>query len=205
MRKTKSDRQSCTAYFLAALLFGSSAIALDREPREDYSRNFQKSVTWQSGQTVSIEHRNGDIHVVTHKQSQLNVGASIRVSADTAAEAAQFGNQIQIQVDQASGSILIRTDYPETRGSSFFRRKNISHSVNYEIMMPENAPLQIKNSFGNVTVLKLKASSGINNSHGKLIFRDGRGVQKLQNSFGSIEVTGIIGNVSINNNHRFVN
>ena len=102
-------------------------------------------------------------------------------------EANRFGEQIQIQVEQSAMSVSIRTSYPEGQADSFFSRRNISYSVNYEILMPESSPLQILNRFGNVSVSNLKSNGDINNAHGRLTFRDGRGSQRLENSFGGVE------------------
>ena len=122
--------------------------------REEYTRNFQKSVTLAAGQGVRLEHSNGDIVVRTHGSSELRIDASIRVSAASAADAAAFGNEIRIQVEPTATAIWIRTSYPESRRDSFLGlgRRNISYSVNYEIALPQAAPLQIRNRFGNVSV-----------------------------------------------------
>src|SRR5262245_49846197 len=131
------------AWFLAASLAVCSAGAENRPQREDYTRSFQKSLTLTRGQSVRLEHRHGDIVVRTHPQNEVRVDASIRVSASSREDAAAFGDQIQIQVDQAATGASIRTVYPEMRNDSFFglRRRNISFSVNYEVMMPESSPL----------------------------------------------------------------
>jgi len=183
-------RSSKLSRCLFALAFFAAGAPLQTAPcspghlqREEYTRTFQKTVAWQQGQSVRIDHRNGDIVIRTHRQPDIRVDASIRVSADDKTEAASFGDQIQIQIESAASAVSIRTSYPESRSGYFTGRRNISFSVSYDIAMPENAPLYVVNRFGNVTVSNLKAAADINNAHGLLTFRDNRGNHRLENSF----------------------
>ena len=68
-----------------------------------------------------------------------------------AAEARSFAEQIQVRVEESGSGIMVRTEYPKT-----WTRRNISYSVNYEITMPETAPLELRNRFGAVTVQNLQ-------------------------------------------------
>src|SRR5437879_7836559 len=189
---------------LLGLIAATRAWTGSREPQEEFARTFEKTVALAPGQQVRLDHRLGDIAVHTHAQRDVHIVANIRVSAPSREAAANFGNQIAIQVEQTGAGLSVRTDYPDTHKDFFRGHKSISFSVNYDITMPETAPLHIKNSFGNVSVVGLKAEADIENSHGLLTFRDGRGSQRLQNSFGGIELTGNAGDVSVANNNSFV-
>ena len=140
----------------------------------------------------------------THAGRELKLQASIRVSAPDKQEAAQFGNQIQILVDQTAAGVSIRTQYPQGDTRLFSGRRNVSFSVNYDLLMPADSPLMIKNSFGNVSVTGLKANGDITNGHGLLSFSAGQGLQRLENSFGGIEVTDNTGDVTVTNSNSFV-
>src|SRR5262245_47045439 len=102
---TATDIRPAGRLAAACLLVASFALAKpgaeNRPQREDYTRSFQKSLTLGRGQSVRLEHRHGDIVVRTHPQNEVRIDASIRVSASSRDDAAAFGDQIQIQVDQA--------------------------------------------------------------------------------------------------------
>ena len=181
--------QVTASLILGAALMTSQALATNQPDREEFTRDFQKNLTLPAGQAVRLEHRQGNVTVRTHAQRDLQLQASIRVSAPDKQEAAQFGNQIQILVDQTAAGVSIRTQYPQESSGLFSGRRNISFSVNYDLLMPADSALTIKNSFGNVSVTGLKANGDITNAHGLLTFRTGQGVQRLENSFGGIEVT----------------
>lgn len=171
--------------------------------REEYARTFQKTVSLPAGHRLDIQHRLGDVTIRTHARPEVAVSATIYTSADSATEAKDLSDRITISVVPSTSSVLIRTDYPkEERG--LFGRRNTSYSVRYEITMPETAPLEVRNSFGSVNVSDLKAGSTIANSHGALIFRNGRGSQRLENSFGRVEVMGNEGEVTVQNSNDSV-
>ena len=78
--------------------------------------------------------------------------------------------------------MTIRTDYPKT-----WSRRNLGYSVNLDIAMPETAPLDVRNRFGNVTVQNLHAAGSVNNANGNVVVT-GRGRQRVENAFGNVEV-----------------
>jgi hypothetical protein len=172
--------------------------------REEYSRSFDKTVPVQAGQRLILEHTLGNINVHTHANREVVIHADIRVSASSAAEAKSYADNIAILVEPSSTLLNVRTRYPERPGS-FFGSRQISYSVNYEITVPQNMPLQVRNSFGGITVAGSQADCDIKTSHGSLQFNDGRGAQRLENAFGSIQLAGNTGDVSVNNTNGSIN
>ncbi|HEU0005869.1 MAG TPA: hypothetical protein VFS12_07760, partial [Terriglobia bacterium] len=164
---------------LGAALATAPALATNRPDREDFTRDFQKSLTLPQGQVVRLDHRHGNITVRTHAEREMKLQANIRVSASDKQEAAQFGNQIQILVEQTAAGVSVRTQYPQENSRLFSGRRNVSFSVNYDLLMPADSPLTIKNSFGNVSVMGLRANGDITNAHGLLSFKTGQGIQRL--------------------------
>ncbi|MGI8742586.1 MAG: DUF4097 family beta strand repeat-containing protein [Bryobacteraceae bacterium] len=181
------------------LCFGFQALA-----REEYTRNFDKTTPLAAGQPVRVQHRLGDVTIRTQSKPEVIVHAVIRSSASDMAEAKRFADSIRIEVQPSGSAVLVETQYPKQELGGFLGLRNISYSVNLDITMPETAPLEVKNSFGAVTIADLRASGDITTSHGKLLFRNGRGSQKLENSFSSIEVAGNSGDMTLSNNNGTV-
>ncbi len=163
--------------------------------RAEYRRPFDKTVAVQPGEHVSIEHKFGDVVIHTHPTQDVIIHADIHVSASNSNEATDYAGRVEILVEPSS-DLFIRTRYPETP-KSLFGMHNISFSVRYEVTIPENSPLQIRNAFGAVIVDGIKAGSDILTSHGELQFHNGRGTQRLENSFAHVEVGHNTGDVSI--------
>src|SRR5712692_7203606 len=118
-------------------------------------------------------------------------------------EAESFAQKIQIEVQQTGEGVRVRTVYPDEERRWFHLSKRSSYSVNYDIAMPADAPLNVRNSFGSVDISRVHAPSDIENSHGSINVRD-VGAVRLSNSFGSIELTGAAGNTFVNDNNGSV-
>ena len=182
----------------AKVVLFALVLALDGSAREEYTRYFDKTVDLRQSQAVLVDHRLGDIVISTHPQLDVTIRAQIHVSASDRIRAEQFANSIEIATDVSSSVLSIRTRYPE-KPDSFLGFNNVSYWVRYELTIPENAPLEVRNAFGAVSVSGLKANGDIRTSHGAITFRAGKGTQRLENSFASIEVAGNAGDVVIEN------
>lgn len=163
--------------------------------REEYRRDFRKTIPLTGGRSFRVENSLGNVTVRTHNKSEAEVQATIRCSAPTANEARSICDQIQILADAAS----VRTQYP-----SHFNGRNISYGVDYEILVPETGPLEVRNRFGSVTITDLHAPGTIFNNNGPVYFSGGRGRLQIENSFGSVEVRTNDGELSVRNGNGAV-
>jgi len=171
--------------------------------REQYTRQFQKTAQLSSGRTFRIENSMGGIRIRAHSQNQVDIIASIRCSADTADQAKDCADRIQIRVDDVGG-VSVRTVYPEQHDWGPWRR-NISMTVEYNIAIPENAPVEVHNSFGFVAVADVHGPAIITNRNAPVNLTGGRGRQRIENAFGDVEVRGNDGDVSVRNTNSRVN
>jgi hypothetical protein len=180
---------------LALTMLSPSAAADPAGQRQEQSRSFDQTVAVASGQMLRVEHAHGDIRITTQARAELRVQAAIRVSAESQNAANEFLEQIQIDVDESPAAITVRTRYPDR---AWWRtRRNLSYSVDYTLLMPERMPLNVRNSFGEVSLAGLKADAAVVNAHGTLSAGDGAGRYALENSFGRIDVARIAGDVTI--------
>jgi hypothetical protein len=168
------------------------------------TKQFQKTLTLPTNQTVSLTHKYGDVRIHGDNGRDVKISATIRVQAHSQPEADKYADQVRIDVSQDSQGIKIETVYPSD-DSKFFvvRVGGPSYSVDYDITVPGDAKLWMKNSFGNVDVQGVQGWADLENSHGQLKFRDG-GSAKLTNSFGEVQATGADGNLAVNNNNAAV-
>src|SRR6266851_9230266 len=197
-------RPAAVAGLLSALLVLAGKPALAANPgQEQISKDFQKTVTLSAGQSVSVEHKFGEIKLHGEAGREVKISATIRAQASSREEAESFAQKIQIEVQQSGEGVRIKTIYPEEENRWFRSSRSSSWSVSYDIGMPSNAPLTVRNSFGNVDVAGIHGAADIENSHGSLTVRDA-GAAHLNNSLGSIELHGAGGNVAVNDNNGSV-
>jgi len=170
--------------------------------RDESTRDFSKTVALAAGRSFRIEHSLGNVNIHTHPRGEVELHASIRCSAATPSEARDCTNQIKITVEESASGVRVRTEYPQT---SFFNgRRGLSYSVNYDITMPETAPLEVRNQYGEVSVADLHAASVIHNTNGRVSFQRGRGAQRIENSYAEVEVQNNEGDVTVVNTNGSV-
>jgi hypothetical protein len=177
---------------ISLIFLSVCAVSVCAAPREEYKRDFQKTVALAAGRSLRVEHSLGAVNIRTQPKGEVAVSAVIRCSADSQEEARSFCNQIQIRVEESGSGVSVRTEYPKS-----WTRNNLGYSANLEIAMPETAPLDVRNRFGDVTVQNLHAAANVNNSNGNVVFTGGRGRQRIENSFGQIEVLSNEGDVVV--------
>jgi hypothetical protein len=171
--------------------------------QEQVTKDFQKTVTLGAGQSVRIEHKFGSVTLHGEPGRDVKISATIRAQASSHEEAESFAQKIKIEVQQTGEGVRIKTIYPEDEKRWFHSSKNSSWSVSYDIGMPSDAPITVRNSFGGVEVTGVRGLADIENGYGTLIVRDA-GTGRWTNAFGSVELTGAAGNASVSDNNGSV-
>ena len=182
--------------FAAMFFVAVQRAAAAHSAQEEVSKDFQKTVMLGAGQSVRVEHKFGEVKVHGESGREVKVSATIRVQANSRDEAQSFADKIQIEVQQTAGGVEVKTVYPDEHAWHIRIGKSPSYSVNYDIAMPSDAPLNVRNSFGNTEASGIHPSVDIQNNNGSVSMRD-VGAARVNNSFGSIELTGAGGNVSV--------
>ncbi len=197
-------RAACLIGSIAAfLLVPSSALPAGSRAQDEVSRNFDKTLTLGAGQSVRIEHKFGEVRVHGESGREVKISAVIRAQASSHEEAESFAQKIQIEVQQTGEGVSIRTIYPPEENKWFHISKHSSWSVNYDIAVPTDTRLNIRNSFGSVSVARVHGAVDVENGYGSLTAQE-TGPVRLNNSFGSIDLTGAAGNAVINNKNSSV-
>jgi len=207
-----NSQQTAQRFWLGrrrTLLCAATLLAVTASParaanpgQEQVTRDFQKTLFLGAGQSFRIENKFGEIRIHGESSRELKISATIHAQADSREQAQTFADKVQIDVQQTAQGVEVRTHYPE-ENRNWFGRKNASYSVDYEIAMPSDAPLFVKNSFGSVNATGVRGKSEFDNSHGSLNVRD-TGAVRLSNSFGSIELSGAGGDASVTDNNGSV-
>src|SRR5216683_5739960 len=183
-------RLATVAGLLSAILFFSARPAPAANSAQDQvSRDFQQTVTLGAGQSVHIEHKFGSVRLHGESGREVKISATIRAQASSHEEAESFAQKIKIEVQQTSEGVHIKTIYPEDEKRWFHSSKNSSWSVSYDIGMPSDAPIMVRNSFGGVEVAGVHGAADVENGYGTLNVRDA-GSGRWNNAFGSIELIG---------------
>jgi hypothetical protein len=171
--------------------------------QEQASRDFHQTLSLGAGQSVRVEHKFGSVTLHGESGRDVKIEATIRAQASSHDEAESFVQKIKIEVQQTSEGVRIKTIYPDEEKSWFRFSKHSSWSVNYDIGMPSDAPITVRNSFGSVEIAGVHGAADVENGYGTLTVRD-VGAGRWNNAFGSIELTAAAGNVSVSDNNGSV-
>src|SRR5713101_7663201 len=202
-RRESLRRAMATGLLSAMLLSAAKPIRAANPGQEQVSRDFHQTLALGAGQSVRVEHKVGSISLHGESGREVKISATIRAQASSHEEAESFAQKIKIEVQQTGEGVRIKTIYPEDEKRWFHSSKNSSWSVSYDIGMPSDAPITVRNSFGGVEVAGVHGAADVENGYGTLNVRDA-GTGRWNNAFGSIELVGAGGNVSVSDNNGSV-
>lgn len=156
----------------------------------------QSTLTIPAGHTFHVVHSYGDVGIRRQPGREASIRASIKCSADNEADAQSFCNEIRIGkwTDAEQKVSGVRTGFPQNPG-----RKHVGYRVDYEIVLPEDTPLDLTNKYGNVTLTNLRADVLLRNSFGNVEVRAHEGTLKITNANGSVTASDLSGDALIAN------
>jgi hypothetical protein len=199
MRSRDLSRPVAITLASAACVVLHSA-ALAGELREEVTRSFERTLTVTGAPTLLVEHRMGDLRMRAHARNELRIQATIHVSADSRSEASVLAERIQIDVQESSGTISVTTRYPDQSFRESLRRernRDVSFSIDYDLLVPERLPVTLRNRFGDIAVTGMKAGGSVANASGRVLVADGAGRYDIENRFGTVEAMRMAGDVTI--------
>src|ERR1041385_4120244 len=91
------------ASLLAALVFPAHLFAA-AAGQQEVTRESQKTLSLPAGQSVSVEHKFGEVKLHGEPGREVRIFASIRAQASSQQEAESFAQKIQIDVQQSGFS-----------------------------------------------------------------------------------------------------
>src|SRR5215470_18080353 len=102
-RMSRSARcASATFLLLLATLILAASTPAGGGAQQEVSRDFQKTLSLSPGQSVSVEHKFGEVKLHGEPGHEVRIFATIRAQASSQQEAESFAQKIQIDVQQLS-------------------------------------------------------------------------------------------------------
>lgn len=197
----KARKMLCLAGM--AVLVGTLAFAGDSD-REKYQEKFSRTENLAAGGRVYLSNLSGDIEVAVWKENQVKIEA-VKVSrAGTADRARENAAKVTIEVRTEGGDLVIETKYPNNSGG-FWSGDNINVSVDYKLLIPEKAALEVKSVSGDVRLAGLGGQTKVKSISGNLKVKGAAGLQanlvsgdvELEDINGDIEAKTVSGNLAV--------
>ncbi len=157
-----------------------------------YHHRLEKTVPLVETPAIYLVHESGDVQVRGIVEPIAHLVAEIRVMATSRDEAEQYARGFIFQVASENSRIKVATRRPTT---SLETIRGTSLDLHVEI--PQECPLEVENSFGNVRIQDLKKGLRARTSHGSLEIHRCAGDLDLANMLGQIVVTDADGDLSV--------
>ncbi|MEM8894155.1 MAG: hypothetical protein AAGC88_06225, partial [Bacteroidota bacterium] len=148
------------------------------------TKRITKSYTVDNGMRLNFHNKFGKLHIDTHDSDQVEVDIVVDVDLRNESRAQQLLDRIDIDVDESSSEISYKTDI---RGK-INNKKGEGFSIDYNIKMPKDNPLDAKVSFGDMYVGDLTNRARLEIAYGSLTAMRLTGDTDLELNFSKGEV-----------------
>lgn len=149
-------------FFIMALACTYSVAA--ENPWAEKKKVVTRTYPLRGNQKVSITNSFGKVNVNNGNRSEVKVEITISVSARTDQAAQEILDRIQID-ERNSSEISFETKFTNNPKG---RNNNTKMEINYEVTLPAQTPLYIKNSFGNTVIPDRSGNTELQQSFGDL-------------------------------------
>lgn len=179
MKRFKFNKSIPCVILLAMMLNQALASATE----EDRIKEIRKSYKVTSDTEISISNSFGKVHIDTWNKNELDVNIRIVVRGRTAERAEELLDRINVSINDSNpqSEISFHTSIP----SKMNTRENESFEINYDVSMPRNNAIEVRNSFGDTYIGDLDGEINLDVSYGNLTAGFFSGEADVKISFGN--------------------
>ena len=178
----KKSLTSLTVLFFFLLILGlspTSSIA-----KEKFEEKFEKTVALAKDGKVYLSNIAGDIDVKTWDRGEVKIDA-LKVSKHSSMDKAkEYAGLVKIEVTEEGGTLSIKTKYPKNGP------KNMSVSVDFNLMIPAGATADINSVSGDLTLANIGGAAKAETVSGDVTLEKIGGALKGKTVSGNVTVMG---------------
>lgn len=132
----------------------------------------------------SVRNKFGRIQIATWDKPQIDVEVVIKVNNRSESRADKMLEQINVTIMESSQAISFETRIE----GSLNNRNNEEFEINYNVKMPSNLPLKVKNSFGDTYIANYDGPAALDIAYGNIKGEEFRGDLDLDLAFGDGDI-----------------
>jgi hypothetical protein len=152
----------------------------DRPRGPEITENFSRTVRLGRNGTFDLSNVAGDVVITGGGGDDVRIDAVKRVSSGNEADARSALGELEIQVNERSGLVEVRTELP--------RRRNLSAAVDFTIALPSGANVAVKTISGDVRVTNVKGDLRAESISGDVILSTVERLRAAKSVSGDIEI-----------------
>ena len=134
---------------------------------------------------LNIKNKYGYIHVKTWDKQETTINVHIKVDGRNEKKAQEIMDRINIKFSNTGNDVYAETVLGDSDGSNNNWNYNTSFTINYEVMMPKNAFLNIYNKYGNTEIMALNRSINAEIKYGNITIGELKGDLNLTLGYGN--------------------
>ena len=147
----------------------------------EFTEPFSRTVQLGRTGTFDLQNVSGDIVVTGGGGDDVRIEAIKRVRHPNEAEAKTILSEIDIQVQERSGRVEVRTEYP--------RRRNWSGGVDFNVSVPRDASVALRSVSGTVKVTNVNGELRAESVSGDIITSSARRLRMVKTVSGNLEIS----------------
>jgi Putative adhesin len=155
------------------------ARGLGRGP--EFTEPFSRTVRIGRNGTFDLQNVSGDIVVTGGGGDDVRLEATKRVRHPNESEARSILSAISIQVQERSGRVDVRTDYP--------RRRNWSGGVDFSVAVPRDTSVTLRSVSGTVRVTSVNGELRAESVSGDIVASSARRIRVAKTVSGNLEIS----------------
>ena len=159
------------------LLTAFTSKAKDQEEKRKY---VEKTYKVDASTQLSITNKFGKVAINPWEKNEFSIKVEIIGKGRSEERAQRILDAIEININESSSEIAFETEIESTKN-----KNEEGFEVNYTVYMPEKNNLEIKNSFGDVTMGNRGGDLMLDIGYGSVKTGDVNGITELELSFGS--------------------
>ena len=144
---------------LVCLVLADSASASAPEPCERPTQEFTRNINREFGTTAdgmtALYNKYGTVNVKTWQNNSVKIDITIIVNAKNQRDADKTFDHIKVNFANAAGYVKAETMIEQFSGVTWFNGGENTFKINYEVFIPINNQLDLKNRYGNSYVAPL--------------------------------------------------
>lgn len=136
------------------------------------TKEFHEEIEVNSNAEVEIRNQFGNVTVVSWDENRVVLDILVTVKGKNQNKIESKLNEIDIDFELNKSKVVAHTRINEGWGISWFNSNNLTYQIDYEVKVPKNSPLTIKNDYGAIVINSTNAPVNISCDYGKLVLGD---------------------------------
>jgi DUF4097 and DUF4098 domain-containing protein YvlB len=147
----------------------------------EHTESFSRTVRLGRNGTFDLQNVSGDIAVTGGGGDDVRIEAVKRVRHPNEAEGKALLSEITIDVQERSGRVDVRTEYP--------RRRNWAGGVDFTVAVPRDATVNLRSVSGTIKVTNINGELRAESVSGDVITNSNRRLRTVKTVSGDVEIT----------------